>query len=161
MRKTSWLILIIIVLLSVSLIYQNSIKNQSTSNEEQISEMIQGGKSAIERKDYRRTMSYISNNYSESNETSLESLRSMIIRAYKEPYKYSIVINDSDIKANGKFADATLDIEVYSTKGQENHMVYDDKITLRLENETARRWLVFPVNKWRVVGASGLPQFNE
>lgn len=157
MKSTSWLALAIIVMLAIFLTYQNFSRNNATSSEEQISALILDAKSAIESKDYRRTISYISHDYSDNNGMTLDSLRSTIISAYREPYKYSIVIDKSEIKVNGNIADTVLGVKVYASSDGTNYMVFDGTITLKLANEPTRRWIIFPTRRWRVISATGLP----
>lgn len=157
MKKTSWAILSIIIALLGFVAYHNASKNLALSGEEEISALILDARSAVERKDYRRTMSYISADYSDSAGMSADALRAMIIRAYRDTKRYSVAIDKADILVTGDKARADLDVKVYTSFNHSNSMVLDGKMNLLLRKEPARRWLVFPTSKWRIYGVSGLP----
>ena len=157
MKKTSWAILAIIVTLIIFLVYENASQNNALSGEEQISSLILDAKSAVEQRDLRRTMSYISENYSDSNSMSRSSLRAMVLREYKDSDRYSVALDKADITVTGDTAKADLDVKIYTSFEHQNTEVFIGPVTLLLQKEPARRWLIFPTSKWRISGASGLP----
>lgn len=160
MKKTSWVILAVIAVLIVILIIMNASQNNALTSEVQISLLIKDAKSAVEQKDVRRTMSLISDTYSDSNGMSRSSLRGMVIRAYKDFDHYSVALNKADIKVNGDTAKVELDVRVSGTYQHQNSEVFNGPITLTLIKEPALRWLIFPTSKWRVSGTTGLPNLG-
>ena len=126
----------------------------------QISSLVMDAKSAVEQKDVRRTMAFISETYADSNGMSRSSLRTMVIRAYKDFERYSIALNKADITITGETAKVELDVRVTGYYERQNTEVFSGPITLTLQKESARRWLVFPTTKWRISGTSGLPDIG-
>ncbi|MHB1457173.1 MAG: Cif family virulence factor [Armatimonadota bacterium] len=160
MKKTSWVILAVIIALILFLIYQNVSKNNALSGELQISMLANDAKSAVEQKDVRRTMSYISDAYSDSNGMSRASLRAMVIRAYKDFDRYSIVFNKADITVTGDTAKVELDVRVSARNQYQYIEVFSGPVTLFLQKVPARQWLIFSTSKWLVSGTSGLPSMT-
>jgi ketosteroid isomerase-like protein len=160
MKKTSWAILIVILMLILFLVYENASQNKDMSGEEQISSLIIDAKSAVEHKDLRRTMSYISDDYTGSDSMSRSQMQAYIIKAYRDSDRYSIAITKADIQVTGDTAKADLDVKIYSSYNHQNDEVFNGPVTILLKKEPARRWLIFPTSKWRVSGASGLPTLS-
>ncbi|MHB1000545.1 MAG: Cif family virulence factor [Armatimonadota bacterium] len=158
MKKTSWIVLAIILVL-LGMLFVNKVRQGSSlSDEEQISAILVDGKAAVEEKNLRHILSYISEDYTDSAGLSSDSLRAMFIKAFRDNARYSITIKDIDMKLNGDTAYTTLDTTVYAnynpTDAQE---VFTGPVQLVLKKEKSRKWLVFPADKWKVIGASGLP----
>lgn len=158
MKKSSWIILIIVLVLFGVLIYQGTSNHSNLSDEEQISALLSDGRSAVEQKSLRRALTYISDDYTDSSGLSADAVRAMLIRAFRDNAKYSVVLADTNIQIKDENALVSFTATVYANYNPTDAMeVFSGPIQLQLRKEKSRKWFIIPVSNWRITGASGLP----
>lgn len=160
MKKSSWILLAIVVILGVPLAYQR-ISAPRPSNEEQIAALLADGERAIERRDVQGALACVSGQYKDPAGFNRDGLRLQLIEAFRQSDGYDVSLQTAGIRIAGDTADVQTVATIVSLHGNNRHVTFDGPVGIRLQHEPAKRYLVFPTKTWRIVGISGLPIGGE
>lgn len=123
--------------------------------EQRISERLEEIRLAIEQRDLKTIMDAISKDF-DAFGYSPERLRIEIASAFRRGIQPSVRYNAPVIRVSGKQATVDMRVEVWwEDMGTVSHHEPTD-IRLTMRKEPARKWLVFPTEKWRVVDVEGI-----
>ncbi len=160
MRKSSWIVLAIVLGLGAVLTYQR-LSSPLPSDEAQIAALLADGERAIERRSIRDALACVSSEYTDPAGFNRDGLRLQVIEAFRASDGYDVSLRTEGISIAGDTADVRSVVTIASLQRGERREVFDGPVTIRLKSESARRYLVFPAKSWKVVGMSGLPIGGE
>lgn len=155
MKKSSWLIIIVIVALSVGLLVLRASSKPALTDQEQVHALVVKGETAIEQKDLKSAMSCVSKKYKDPSGTNFEQLRAQAIQAFQQEGKYDVVMENTVITVDGETASARATVTIgLVTKGAIRRLFSND-ITIRLAREKSTHWVVIPVKAWAITSIEG------
>lgn len=123
--------------------------------EQRISERLEEIRLAIEQRDLKTIMDAISKDF-DAFGYSPERLRIEIASAFRRGIQPHIRYSNPVINIIGKEATVSMHVEAW---WEEQGLVSRHEptpIQVKLRKEPARKWLVFPTEKWRVVDVEGI-----
>lgn len=156
MRRSTWIVLVIVVALGGLIGYQR-ISAPLPPDEEQIRTLLTDGEKAIEGRSIKAALDCVSKDYSDPTGFNRDGLRLQVIEAFREADGYDVSVQTEGIRVAGDAAEVRTEVAVASLQKGERHEVFSGPITIRLAREPARRQLFFPTKAWKVVGMTGLP----
>lgn len=156
MRKSSLFVVIAIVLLAGWIGYTR-LSEPPLPDEQQIRTLLAAGETAVEQRNMRAAMSCVSRDYSDPAGFDRDGLRLQIVQAFRSTEGYDVSLQTIGISVNGDSAQARTDISVAAIENGSRDPVFSGPVNFELKKEPARRFLVFPVQAWRVSRISGLP----
>jgi hypothetical protein len=163
MKRSSWVVLAVICLLLIGLIYVRVSNTPKMSPREQINLLLEKGKTAIEEKDLKAAISCVSKDYSDPAGLRFDTLRLQAIQAFRAEGRYRVLLENTDIQVEDDAAVIKTDVSIaLGTDDAKMHQMFADTVTLTLRKEKSKRWLVMPVENWKVISFEGLPgEFTE
>ena len=156
MRRSSWVVLSLIVLLTAGLVYARMASRPTLSDEEQIQAVIAKGQSAVERKDLKDAISCISRHYSDSSGLKYDTLRLQVARAFQERGEYDVTLENASVAIKGDTATVQVDVTLDLLSQGKRRREYSGRMDLLLSKEASKHWLVVPVESWKVTEIGGL-----
>lgn len=159
MRPSYWWLLVIVCILGIFCAYLVTAKSMQESDLAQIQTLLSDAKSAIERKNIRQAMSYVSRNYHDQYGMNYDTLKLQAVQALRTQYKYQIVLEDTSIETAKERATVRTRVTVLLSSETNGGLepIFKKHVTLYLQKEKARRFLILPIMTWRVNSISGLP----
>ena len=157
MKRSSWTVMGICVLLSILLVvgYQASRSAPETITQTDAEAMLQKMQAAVHRKDVKTIMDAISlEPGTRVANLNADQLRLMLARAFRNSGELTADV--SNIKFTGGTGQATLefDLAVNQRNGEMTAADYRGRITLRLKRVEVPRLLgIVHAQEWRIVGA--------
>lgn len=157
MRKSSWVVLALVVVLAAGAVYLRASSRPKLSEEEQVQTFLSDGQEAIERKDLRGIMSCVSTEYSDAVGMTYDAIRLQAVEAIRTEGTYNVLLENPSIRIDGESAVIETRPTIYLVTGNgSQHRVFSQTLTLYLEKEDVKRFLVLPTKAWKVVRVDGL-----
>lgn len=156
MRRSSWVVVGVIVALVAALAYARMAGRPELSDEEQIQALLTKGRLAIERKNLKDALSCISPSYSDSAGMKYDALRLQAASAFQERGQYEALLENTALDVKDRRAHVEVDVTLTLVSGGQRNRLYSGRMGLSLEKEASKRWLVIPVQTWKVTEISGL-----
>jgi hypothetical protein len=156
MKRSSWVSLGIICVIAVTLACAG-VNRKAPPDAAQIYSALEDGRRAVERKDIRTLMSFVSPSYSDSTGTNFDRLRMYLIRSFRSEDRYKVTLIDPSMKPASDTMLVQVRIIVSTTDAGQETPVFDGPLNITFRKEHSRRWLVIPETKWKVIGCTGLP----
>jgi hypothetical protein len=156
MKRSTWLALIgAMVLLAVLLVMWRVAATSAPPEEQVVRNRLEEIRLAIEGRDLNTLMDAISSDF-DAFGYSPERLRIEIASAFRRGIRPHIRYSTPVINIIGKEATVSMRVEAWwEEQGLVSRHEPTD-IQLKLRKEPARKWLVFPTEKWRVVDVEGI-----
>jgi hypothetical protein len=138
--------------------YFYATQTSTLSDEEQIQMLLLNGRNFIERKDIKGVMSCISKDYHDQYGRTYSSLKAEVFQALKTYDNYNVILEDTSTQILGNTASVRTKVTVLLSS-QSNHVepIFKGYIVLNLRKERTKRFLILPVNTWKVLSATGPP----
>lgn len=156
MRRSSWAVVGLIVLLTLALVYARMAGRPGLSDDEQIQALLTKGQSGVERKDLRDALSCVSRSYSDPAGLKFETLRLQVAQGFQERGRYNVTLENVKLAVEGDRARAEVDVTLDLLSNGKGNRVYAGRLDLSLRKEASRHWLVIPSQAWKVTEISGL-----
>ncbi|MER3474750.1 MAG: hypothetical protein C4335_12135 [Armatimonadota bacterium] len=156
MKRSTWLAIAGAgLLLAVLLVLWRVASTPAPPEDQQVRQRLEEIRLAVERRDLNAIMDAISNDF-EAFGYSPDRLRLEIASAFRRGVKPHVRYTNPSINVIGKEATVNLRVEVWwEDRGLvSRHEPTDIQVYLR--KEPARKWLVIPDEKWRVVDVEGV-----
>jgi hypothetical protein len=163
MRKSSWVILGIIVVLCGLAIYLKVASLPRLSDEEQIHILLNDAQSAVERRDIDGVMGCIARDYKDGAGNNFYDIRRLAFeafRGYHNSEKFVLSLENTEISVDGNHAVVQFDISLgmLDQSSGSTSDVFSKSMRLELRKEARRHWLVFPVDEWKITSISNVPR---
>ncbi len=156
MKKSSWVAIILIVVLCAGLVIVKSASRPAQTDVEQIHTLLVKGQTAVEKKDLKAAMSCISKNY-RVGEMKYDHIRVQAIQAFQQEGKYKVLLENPGITVSGDQATATPTVTVSMVSHGSLHRIFSQRVTIHLAKENSMHWLVIPSKNWKITGMEGIP----
>lgn len=159
MKLSYWLLLAIVCILGGFYAYFVTANSVQESDQVQIQTLLTDAKAAIEQKNIRRVMSYVSRNYHDHYGLNYDSLKLQVVQALRTEDNYQIVLENTLIETAKETATVRTRVTVLLGSATNGGLepVFKKDVTLHLQKEKAKRFLILPSMAWRVTSISGLP----
>ena len=128
---------------------------------DQIRDLIERGRRAIEHKSLDAAMSCISENFSNNMGLNRDRLRMLAADAFRANMSYEVVMDAPDVTVNGDQAQAKTHVAVSGISGGGREPVFSGEVALRLAKERVHRYLIFPTREWKITGIDGLGRIMD
>lgn len=156
MKKSSWLAVILIVVLCAGLVIMKSVGKPTPTDEEQIHALLVKGQTAVEKKDLKAAMACVSKNY-RTGEMRYDQLRMQAIQAFQQEGKYKVMLEDPNISISGDQASANPRVTLSMVSHGSLHQIFSQTINIGFAKEKTMHWLVVPSSQWRIISLDGMP----
>ena len=156
MKRSSWIVIALILAIAVALVVVKSAGKPQISDEDQIHALLVKGQTAIRHKDLKAAMSGISTSYSDRSGSKYEALRVQAIQAFQQEGNYECLLENTAISLDRDTASVRTTVTISLASGTSLHEVFSEPITIHLGKEQSRRWLILPVESWKIIGIDGL-----
>lgn len=156
MRRSSWVVVGLIVVLAAALLYARMAGRTDLTDEDQIQALLAKGQSAIENKDLKGALSCISRDYSDRAGLKFDTLRLQAAQAFQERGRYDVTLENASMAVDGDKAEVEVGVTLDLTTQGKRNRVYAGRMGLSLRKEEGKHWLVIPVQKWKVTEIGGL-----
>ncbi len=156
MKRSTWIAIAgAVVLLAALMVMWRIATTPVPPEDEQIRTRLEEVRLAIEQRDVNGIMDAVSSDF-DAFGYSPERLRIEIASAFRRGVKPHVRYTNPVVIVIGKEATVSMQVEVWwEDMGQvSRHEPTDIRLTLR--KEPARKWLVIPIEKWRVVNVEGI-----
>jgi hypothetical protein len=152
MKIRAWQAAVLLILLAAGAFLLTEARRQQPDDQTRILALLAEGEKAVEAKDLRATMSLVSRDYQDDTGNSRNDLRVYALGYYREVDQIGLAIRDPQIEVKEERArvDATAVMDV-RTKGTLTSLRTSIPVILILAREPARRLLIFPDYRWRVI----------
>jgi len=158
MRKSSWVILIVIAVLTIVLVVMNISSPPKLTGEEEIHVLLDNAGLAVEHKNIRAALSCVSDDYQDLAGNDYDQLRVLTIRALRSADRYHVTLDANSIHIDGKQANVELQVSVaVADLGGGEHAVFSGPMVLTLKKKPARSWLIIPTEKWMKTSKTNNP----
>lgn len=157
MKKSSWLIIVLILGLSAGLLAVKSANRAPLSDADQIHMLLAKGQAAIEQKDLKDATACVSRSYRDPSGTKFEQLRVQMIQAFQQEGKYDVLIEGTSIRVTGDTALVKASVSIRLASKSSMHRLFSSPITIDLAKEKSKHWLVFPSQEWKITSIAGAP----
>jgi hypothetical protein len=154
MKKTSMIVLgAAIVLLALRLGIE-AFSTPKVSDERQIQQIFDAGKQAMEAEDVKAVMALVSDDFN-SGGYDADRLRYRLSLLFRNSIQLQIFHSPPTVRIEGNRAYAQTEARL---RWQDNGWNEQDLglVEIRLRKEDARRWLVIPEKRWRVIAIEGI-----
>jgi hypothetical protein len=156
MKRSSWLVIALILAIAVALAVFKAAGKPRLSDEDQIHALLVKGQTAIRHKDLKAAMSCVSTSYSDRSGSKYEALRVQAIQAFQQEGNYDCLLENTTISLDRDAASVQTTVTISLASGSSLHKVFSEPITIHLKKEQSRRWLILPVENWKIIGIDGL-----
>ena len=156
MKRSSWIVIALILAIAVALVALKAAGKPRLSDEDQIHALLVKGQTAIRHKDLKAAMSCVSTSYSDRSGSKYEALRVQAIQAFQQEGNYDCLLENTTISLDRDAASVQTTVTISLASGTSLHKVFSEPITIRLTKERSRRWLILPVESWKIIGIDGL-----
>ena len=156
MKRSSWIVIALILAIAVALVAVKSAGKPRLSDEDQIHALLVKGQTAIRHKDLKAAMSCVSTSYSDRNGFKYEVLRVQAIQAFQQEGSYDCLLENTAISLHRDTASVRATVAISLASGTSLQTVFSEPITIHLKKEQSRRWLILPVESWKIIGIDGL-----
>jgi hypothetical protein len=156
MKRSTWLAILGAMAMAVALLVMWRVAATPSPPEEQVVRTrLEEIRLAVERRDLNTLMDAISNDF-DAFGYSPERLRIEIASAFRRGIRPHIRYTTPVINIIGKEATVNMRVEAWwEEQGLVSRHEPTD-IQVKLRKEPARRWLVLPTEKWRVIDVEGI-----
>jgi hypothetical protein len=156
MKRSTWLAILVAMAMAVALLVMWRVAATPSPPEEQVVRTrLEEIRLAVERRDLNTLMDAISNDF-DAFGYSPERLRIEIASAFRRGIRPHIRYTTPVINIIGKEATVNMRVEAWwEEQGLVSRHEPTD-IQVKLRKEPARRWLVLPTEKWRVIDVEGI-----
>ncbi|MCS6829757.1 MAG: hypothetical protein RMM08_03265 [Armatimonadota bacterium] len=156
MKRSTWIAICgATALIAALLVMWRAAATPTPPEEQVVRERLEEIRAAIEERDLNTVMDAISNDF-EAFGYSRERLRLEIASAFRRGTQPHVSYTISGVSLVGKEAVVNMHVEVW---WEEQGLVSRHEptaIQVKLRKEPARKWLVFPTEKWRVIDVEGI-----
>jgi hypothetical protein len=156
MKRSSWIVIALILAIAVALAVFKDASKLRLSDEDQIHALLVKGQTAIRHKDLKAAMSCVSTRYSDRSGSKYEALRVQAIQAFQQEGNYDCLLENTTISLDRDAASVQTTVTISLASGTSLHTVFSEPITIHLKKERSRRWLILPVESWKIIGIDGL-----
>lgn len=158
MKRSSWIILAVIVVLMVVQICIKLSAPSDISDEDQIRALLETAQNAVQNRSARTAMDCVSKNYSDAAGNTYTTLRVLARKGMRTPVNLHVDMVTSSVEIHEKTAAVETNITVSSQyRENEPQEVFSHHVKIALTKESYRRWLFFSAYKWKISSISGLP----
>ena len=164
MRRSSWLILLVVVVLIGALLATRSASRPKPTDRMLILALMQKGELAGENKDLKGMTSCLSPDYSDAGGLDFDAMRLHLIQVVRAEGRYEVQVEYPRIAINGDRArvETTVSVALSDGGGGNQYRAFAGPVVLTLAREHTKRLLVLPTRVWRVVSIDGLPgEFSD
>ena len=155
MKKSSWIAVILILVVLAALSLSKASNQPEPTNEEQIHALLVKGETAIEQKDLKAAMSCVSRGYLDGSGGKYDALRIQAIQAFQQDEPYDVVLENTLVSVSGDEADVSASVTISLITQSGMHRVFSNPLRIHLAKESARQWLVFRAKSWKITRIDG------
>ena len=158
MKKLVSIVIFVIVLLLITGYF---ITRDRSSDEDQIIAAIEFGRSSVEKKLLNDALSVVSEDYADDFGNTRRSLASWARGLFQGEGRWTVAVDKPEIVINGNTAEAHTAVRLAVVDLEGVGAVHPRNITLHFRKEKARRLLIYPVERWRVIRMDGVADYMK
>lgn len=156
MKRIAPIIIVLALLVGVLLLWRSAVAEEKLADDLRIRQVFSDGEKAITGRNVRAAASLVSRDYEDNSGLNYEMLRARASQAVATASSIEVVLDAPEVQIQGHTATAKANVRVVAVIQGDSHPV-EFPLTAQLRKEESKKYLVFPVTRWKITKMEGLP----